>query len=272
MSHARIARGLHVVPHDGGGVTPRGRISPLVRRAGRTLIDSWYAEIVEGWSAADPGLPRKQRHTVIRVWQRHRAESEGYARLAWARGAAQAGFRPGARVDRGRGACGAFHGGLVPVSVHAVCHGVAGRDVGAVCHGLGEVFARVGMAPRVTVSGQRHGRGAPQRGRHGHADRDVPAVLRAVRVRGEVLQPVLGQREGQRGERGRVRAPQPGGAGPVGGGVPGFGDVRGSTRANGSRRPTITGSACPSPACSNRRRSICSRCRPPRSTRSSGVR
>ncbi len=141
-----------------------------------------------------------------------------------------------------------------------------------VCRGLGEVFARVGMAPRVVASGQRHGRWPPQRGRHGHADRDVPAVLRAVRVRGEVLQPVPGQREGQRGERGRVRAPQPGGAGPVGGGVPGVGDARGSTRANGSRRPTITGSACPSPACSNRRRSICSRCRPPRSTRSSGVR
>ena len=147
-----------------------------------------------------------------------------------------------------------------------------GGTSGCVCHGLGEVFARVGMAPRVVVSGQRHGRGAPQRGRHGHADRDVPAVLRAVRVRGEVPRPVLGQREGQCGERGRVRAPQLDGAGPVGGGVPGVGDARGPTRANGSRRPTITGSACPSPACSNRRRSICSRCRPPRSTRSSGVR
>jgi hypothetical protein len=41
-------------------------------RAGRTLIDSAYAEIVEGWSAADPGLPRKQRHTAMRVWQRLR--------------------------------------------------------------------------------------------------------------------------------------------------------------------------------------------------------
>ena len=116
--------------------------------AGRTLIDSGYAEIV----AADPGLPRKQRHTAMRVWQRlrdehgfegsypsvqrwvkrwrerHRAESEGYARLAWAPGTAQAGFRP-SRVDRGRGACGAFPGGLVPVFEHAVCHGVAGRDV-----------------------------------------------------------------------------------------------------------------------------------------------
>ena len=154
----------------------------------------------------------------------------------------------------------------------AVCHGVAGRNVGVCVPRAGRgVHACWDGAARGGVR-QRHGSGAPQPGRHGHADRDVPAVLRAVRVRGEVLQPVLGQREGQRGERGRVRAPQPGGAGPVGGGVPGVGDARGSTRANGSRRPTITGSACPSPACSNRRRSIRSRCRPPRSTRSSGVR
>lgn len=41
-------------------------------RAGRTPVDSGYAEIVEGWSAAGPGLPRKQRHTAMRVWQRLR--------------------------------------------------------------------------------------------------------------------------------------------------------------------------------------------------------
>lgn len=118
-----------------------------------------------------------------------------------------------------------------------------------VCHGLGEVFARVGMAPRVTVSGQRHGRGAPQRGRHGHADRDVPAVLRAVRVRGEVLQPVLGQREGQCGERGRVRAPQPGGAGPVGGGLP-------SVDARVVRRVRTARAGRPLPARRARRRPV----------------
>ena len=232
MSHARIARELHVSRTTVVKYASREDFSPRpAGRAGRTPVDSGYAEIVEGWLTADLRLPRKQRHTAMRVWQRlrdehgfegsypsvqrwvkrwrerHRAESEGYARLAWAPGTAQAGFRPGARVDRGRGACGAFHGGLVPVSGHAVCRGVAGRDVG-VC------VPRAGRGVRVCRDGaarggvrQRHGRGAPQRGRHGHADRDVPAVLRAVRVRGEVPRPVLGQREGQCGERGRVRAP-----------------------------------------------------------------
>jgi hypothetical protein len=122
-------------------------------RAGRTLIDSGYAEIVEGWLTADLRLPRKQRHTAMRVWQRLReprvrglvsvgaalgqavagAASRGVGGVRAARvgaGDRAGGFRPGARVDRGRGACGAFPGGLVPVFEHAVCHGVAGRDVG----------------------------------------------------------------------------------------------------------------------------------------------
>ena len=148
MSHARIARELHVSRTTVVKYASREDFSPRpAGRAGRTLIDSGYAEIVEGWLTADPGLPRKQRHTAMRVWQRlrdehgfegsypsvqrwvkrwrerHRAESEGYARLAWAPGTAQAGFRPGARVDRGRGACGAFPGGLVPVCVCSIGSG-----------------------------------------------------------------------------------------------------------------------------------------------------
>ena len=265
-------------------------------RAGRTPVDSGYAEIVEGWSAADPGLPRKQRHTAMRVWQRLREPRvRGLVSVGAASGQAVAGAASrevggGTRGSRGHAGPRRLVSGQARASIAGVervarfpvvsypypdmryVAALPGGTSGCVCHGLGEVFACVGMAPRVVVSGQRHGRGASQLGWHGHADRDVPAVLRAVRVRGEVPRPVLGQREGRRGERGRVRAPQLDGAGPVGGGLPGVGDARGPTRANGSRRPTITGSACPSPACSNRRRSICSRRRPPRSTRSSGVR
>ena len=124
-------------------------------RAGRTLIDSGYAEIV----AADHGLPRKQRHTAMRVWQLLREPRvRGLVSVGAALGQAVAGaascgvggvragrvgagdragwfLRPGARVDRGRGACGAFPGGLVPVSVHAVCRGVAGWDVGVCATG-----------------------------------------------------------------------------------------------------------------------------------------
>lgn len=154
MSHARIARGLHVSRTTVVKYASREDFSPRpAGRAGRTLIDSGYAEIVEGWLTADLRLPRKQRHTAMRVWQRLReprvrgfvsvgaalgqavagAASRGVGGVCAARvgaGDRAGGFRPGARVDRGRGACGSFPGGLVPVSGHAVCRGVAGRDVG----------------------------------------------------------------------------------------------------------------------------------------------
>ena len=232
MSHARIARGLHVSRTTVVTYASREDFSPRpAGRAGRTPVDSGYAEIVEGWLTADLRLPRKQRHTAMRVWQRlrdehgfegsypsvqrwvkrwrerHRAESEGYARLAWAPGTAQVDFGQARASIAGVERVVHFLVVSYPYPGMRYVAALPGGTSGCVCHGLGEVFARVGMAPRVVVSGQRHGRGAPQRGRHGHADRDVPAVLRAVRVRGEVLQPVLGQREGQCGERGRVRAP-----------------------------------------------------------------
>ena len=298
-SVASIARKTHAGGADGaqvpgeGGSVGRAVGEEAARVGGRTRI----CPRSQQWLAGDRANWRKQRHTATRIWERsgdeHGAEvslstvtravarpgrefaaerDEAFMDLVWHPGEAQADF---GEVDvLLRGVVQRMHHFVpgFPYSNMRYVAALPGETSGCVCHGLGEVFARVGMAPRVVVSGQRHGSGAPQPGRHGHADRDVPAAVRAVRVRGEVLQPVLGQREGQRGERGRVRAPQPGGAGPVGGGVPGVGDARGSTRANGSRRPTITGSACPSLACSNRRRSICSRCRPPRSTRSSGVR
>ena len=117
MSHARIARGLHVSRTTVVKYASREDFSPRpAGRAGRTPVDSGYAEIVEGWLTADLRLPRKQRHTAMRVWQRlrdehgfegsypsvqrwvkrwrerHRAESEGYARLAWAPGTAQVDF------------------------------------------------------------------------------------------------------------------------------------------------------------------------------------
>lgn len=163
------------VPDDGGGDTPRGRISPLVRPAGlagRRSIRGTPRSSRGGrppipGSRASSGIPPcgcgsgcashgfEGSYPSVRRWvkrwrERHRAESEGYARLAWARGAAQAGFRPGVRVDRGRGACGAFPGGLVPVSGHAVCRGVAGRDVG-VC------VPRAGRGVRVCRDGAARG-------------------------------------------------------------------------------------------------------------------
>lgn len=176
MSHARIARELHVSRTTVVKYASREDFSPRpAGRAGRTLIDSGYAEIVEGWLTADLRLPRKQRHTAMRVWQRlrdehgfegsypsvqrwvkrwrerHRAESEGYARLAWAPGTAQVDFGQARASIAGVERVVHFLVVSYPYSNMRYVAALPGETSGCVCHGLGEVFARVGMAPRVVV-------------------------------------------------------------------------------------------------------------------------
>ena len=93
MSHARIARELHVSRTTVVKYASREDFSPRpAGRAGRTLIDSGYAEIVEGWLTADLRLPRKQRHTAMRVWQRLREPRvRGFVSVGTALGQAVAG-------------------------------------------------------------------------------------------------------------------------------------------------------------------------------------
>lgn len=72
---------------------------------------------------------------------------------------------------------------------HALDGGVAGRDLGmrvpGTVGGVREDGHDWGRGVR-----QRHRRGPPQRRRHGHPDPPVLPVLRALRVRAPVLQPV----------------------------------------------------------------------------------
>ena len=116
------------------------------------------------------------------------------------------GLRSGKGRGRGRGTDCALFGGLVPVLEYAVRGRAARGD-----HGVRVPWSAAGLrthghgAQGAGVR-QRHGRRTPQRGRHGHADSPVLPVQRALRVRDQVLQPVRGPREGQRRERGRVRA------------------------------------------------------------------
>lgn len=87
-----------------------------------------------------------------------------------------------------------------------------GENAECVCEGLVRVFEHIGMAPRVLVPGRRDGRGH-------RVAWDKSAVVRVFalfcdhyRPGVAVGQPVFGQREGLGGERGRLPAPQPGGA------------------------------------------------------------
>lgn len=103
------------------------------------------------------------------------------------------------------------------------------------------------MVPRVLVFDNATGVG------HRRADGTVAheavlAVLRALRLRDEVLQPVFPAREGQYRERGRFPAPQPDGADAVRGGTgPAHGRVAGTLRRDCARRPLPRGRTGPGP-------------------------
>lgn len=106
----------------------------------------------------------------------------------------------------------ALPGGVVPVFEHAVRGGVARGERGVRVRGA----ARGVRAHRRGAAGagarQRHRRGAPGLVGQDRGGGGVPEVRRASPDRGQVLQSGRGQREGQRGERGRVPAPQRDGA------------------------------------------------------------
>ena len=113
-------------------------------------------------------------------------------------------FRPGPGRGRGRGTGRAFPGGVVPVFEHAPGGGIAGRDRGMRVPGTAGGVREDGHDARGRGVRQRHRRGPPQLRRHGRPDPSVLPVLRALRVRTPVLQPVFRPREGRRGERGRL--------------------------------------------------------------------
>ena len=243
--HTRIARELGVsrttvIKYATRDYSPS---STGGRAATRSLMTGEYARAADEWPASDLRLPRKQRHTARRVHERlvaelgfpgeyssvqrwvkqwreaHRRESDGYAELEWAPGVAQVDYGVAKAVIAGVERTVHFLAVSFPYSNMRYVAALPGETAECVCHGLSMVFAHMGMAPRVLVSGRRHGRRTPRLGRHGHADSPVLPVLCASRVRGAVPQPVFGTREGQRGERGRVRATQPDGARTGGRGV-----------------------------------------------------
>ena len=243
--HTRIARELGVsrttvIKYATRDYSPS---STGGRAATRSLMTGEYARAADEWPASDLRLPRKQRHTARRVHERlvaelgfpgeyssvqrwvkqwreaHRRESDGFAELEWAPGVAQVDFGQARVVVAGMERTVHFLAVSFPYSNMRYVAALPGETAECVCHGLSMVFAHMGMAPRVLVSGRRHGRRTPRLGRYGRANAPVLLVLCASRVRGAVLQPVFGTRERQRRERGRVRATQPDGARTLGRGM-----------------------------------------------------
>jgi len=239
MSRAQIARRLHV---DRGTVAKYADMEdcspkPKADRRYGSKIDP-YAHLVDGWLEADRLLPRKQRHTIRRVHDRLLAETdydgeysttmryvhrwreanrgvpdrEGYVRLEWAAGSMQVDF--GVARARIAGEMADVHCLVVslPYSNMRLCVALPGENAECLCHGLMLVFEHIGGVPPVIVMDNATGAGRRNAKGEVALTGGVLRVRGALPARGPVLQPVLGQREGQRGERGRVFAAQSHGA------------------------------------------------------------
>lgn len=140
----------------------------------RSKLDP-FKRLVDGWLEADRFMPRKQRHTAKRVYDRlvaeqgfdgsysivqryvkswrreHRMPGEGYLELEWSPGVMQVDFGlaqaviAGGRVD--------VHCLVVsfPYSNMRCAVALPGENAECVCEGLRLVFDHIGVAPRVMV-------------------------------------------------------------------------------------------------------------------------
>ena len=270
LAHTQIARELGVsrttvVKYATRDYSP---VPPTGRTASRSLVAGEYARKADEWLEADRRMPRKQRHTARRVHERlveecgfegsyssvqrwakrrrqlHRGEAEGFSEMEWMPGSAQVDFGQALAVVAGVERTVHFLVVSFPVLEHEIRGRAARRD-----RGMRVPWPEQGVLPcrhgppRAGVR-QRH-RGRPPQGRRDrHPDEAVLAVLRALRLRDEVLQPVFRAREGQYRERGRFPAPQPDGADAVRGGMA-HGRVAGTLRRDRARHPLPRGRADP---------------------------
>ena len=151
---------------------------------------------VHRWREANRGVP----------------DREGYVRLEWAAGSMQVDF--GVARARIAGEMADVHCLVVslPYSNMRLCVALPGENAECLCHGLMLVFEHIGGVPPVIVMDNATGAGRRNAKGEVALTGGVLRVRGALPARGPVLQPVLGQREGQRGERGRVFAAQSHGA------------------------------------------------------------
>lgn len=195
---------------------------PPARPAAVSKLDP-YKPLIGKWLEADRFMPRKQRHTARRVYDRlveeqgfdgsyqivqryvkrwrqeHRLPGDGYLELEWSPGVMQADFGlaqavvAGSRTD--------VHCLVASFPYSNMRYAVALPGENAECVRRGA--ARGVRAHRRGAAGagarQRHRRGAPGLVGQDRGGGGVPEVRRASPDRGQVLQSGRGQREGQRG-------------------------------------------------------------------------
>ena len=221
LSRAEIARRLHV---DRGTVAKYADMAdlspkrPSDRRHGTKLDE--FMPVVDGWLEADRRLPRKQRHTARRVYDRlvsehgftgsysgvqryvkrwretNRDPSEGFLDLRWEPGTAQVDFGVALAVVAGREAQAHCLVVSFPYSNMRLCVAMPGENAECLCAGLMLVFEHIGGVPPLMVLDNATGAG------HRNASGEVTlthvfsAFLAHHRVEARFCNPYSGHEKG----------------------------------------------------------------------------
>ena len=267
---------------------------PPARPAAVSKLDP-YKPLIGKWLEADRFMPRKQRHTARRVYDRlvaeqgfdgsyqivqryvkrwrqeHRLPGDGYPGVGVVAGRDAGGFRFGAGRGGGEPDGRALPGGVVPAFEHAVRGGVARGERGVRVRGAARgVRAHrrraAGAGARTTPPARRTG----SRGTGSWWWRCSRGSSRITGSRPGVRDPGAGNEKGGEGERGRVPAPQRDGAVAERRVACAAGGGSCSPGATGSPRIPITARASRSGTCSRGIGRRWPRCLEPGSTRAGG--
>ena len=188
VPHARIARELGV---DCGTVAKYARqedCSPRPRKDRRygRKTDA-FEHVIDRWLEADRMMPRKQRHTAKRVYDRlvaehgfdgsysgvrryvkawreaNREASDGYLRLEWDPGVMQVDFGVALADVAGRERSVHFLVASLPYSNMRYAVAMPGENAECLCAGLSMVFERMGGVPAVLIMDNATGAGRRDR-------------------------------------------------------------------------------------------------------------
>lgn len=192
-----------------------------------------FTPVIDEWLQADRFMPRKQRHTAKRVYDRlvtekgftgsysavqryvkqwrqeHRPACDGFMELEWRPGVMQVDFGEAVVVLAGVKTKVHCLVASFPYSNKRYVVALPGENAQCVCEGLVEIFEHIGLVPMVLVMDNATGAA------HRTAWDKITIVglfqlfLEHYRIEARFCNPRSGWEKGSVGERGRVPAPQP---------------------------------------------------------------
>ena len=171
-----------------------------------------FTPVIDEWLQSDRFMPRKQRHTAKRVYDRlvtekgftgsysavqryvkqwrqeHRPACDGFMELEWRTGVMQVDFGEAVVVLAGVKTKVHCLVASFPYSNKRYVVALPGENAQCVCEGLVEIFEHIGLVPMVLVMDNATGRAHHHRLGQDHDRRALPVVPGALPDRGQVLQ------------------------------------------------------------------------------------